>query len=153
MSETFRTAPLHDAPVPVMIAGIAILATRTLGVAMLFHELGFQEIASFVHRSAQAWDSTLIFIASQLLFCIELRCAFMLMRGANRGRWGYALTQAIVLSYMVVASLGWVYPEIFSISGENDAEIVHRVLLQKLPDLLVLILLFVPVSSRQYFRH
>lgn len=57
-----------------------------------------------------------------------------------------------MLSYMVVASLGWVYPEIFSISGENDAEIVHRVLLQKLPDLLVLILLFVPASSRQYFR-
>lgn len=153
MSETLKTAAMHAAPVPVMVAGIAILATRMLDVAMLVHTLGFQEMAAFVHRSAQAWDSTLIFFASQLLFCIEMRCAFTLMRGANSGRWGYALTQLIVLVYMVVASLGWVYPEIFSISGESDAEIVHRVFLQKLPDLLVLLLLFVPRSSRRYFRH
>jgi len=36
--------------------------------------------------------------------------------------------------------------------ADSQAANVHRVLLQKLPDLLVLILLFVPASSRQYFR-
>ncbi|MXP49239.1 DUF2593 family protein [Pantoea sp. Eser] len=91
-----------------------------------------------------------MFVASQLIFLFELRCAFTLMRGSNRGRWGYVATQVIVLGYMLMASMGWIYPEIFSIDGDNNAQIVHHTLLQKLPDLLVL-LLFVPLSSRAFF--
>ncbi|MDI9222963.1 YbjO family protein [Pantoea sp. EA-12] len=152
MSETLKNTVLTSAPVAVMVAGIAIIATRCLSVLMLANELGYDEIANFVHRSAQAWDSTLIFIASQLIFLFELRCAFTLMRGSNRGRWGYVATQVIVLAYMLMASVGWIYPEIFSISGETNAQIVHHTLLQKVPDLMVLLLLFVPASSRAFFR-
>ncbi|QDY41484.1 YbjO family protein [Candidatus Pantoea soli] len=153
MSETLKNSRLMTAaPVPVTVAGIAIIATRCLSVLMLANELGYDEIANFVHRSAQAWDSTLIFIASQLIFLFELRCAFTLMRGSNRGRWGYAIAQAIVLLYMLMASVGWIYPEIFSIPGETNAQIIHHTLQQKLPDVLVLLLLFVPASSRAFFR-
>ncbi|WP_017802427.1 YbjO family protein [Winslowiella toletana] len=157
MSDLFRagqsmTEPRSAIPVPVLIAGSAIIATRCLSVLLLANELGYEEIADFVHRSAQAWDSTLIFIASQLIFFIELRCAIVLMRGANWGRWGYAITQLVVMLYMLVASLGWVYPEIFSISGATNTEIIHTLILQKIPDLVVLILLFAPASSRAFFR-
>ncbi|WP_130834554.1 YbjO family protein [[Erwinia] mediterraneensis] len=153
MSETFKHALTQPvAPVPVTIAGVAIIATRCLSVLMLFNELGYNELVNFVHRSAQSWDSTLIFIASQLIFIIELRCAIILMRGANRGRWGYVISQVAVLSYMLMASLGWIYPEIFSISGENNVQVLHRTLMQKLPDLLILLLLFMPDSSRAFFR-
>jgi Protein of unknown function (DUF2593). len=152
MSETLKTPVITSAPVAVMVAGIAIIATRCLSVLMLANELGYDEIANFVHRSAQAWDSTLIFIASQLIFLFELRCAFTLMRGSNPGRWGYVATQVIVLAYMLMASVGWIYPEIFSISGETNAQIVHHTLLQKVPDVMVLLLLFVPASSRAFFR-
>jgi hypothetical protein len=152
MSETLKNAMASSTPAPVMVAGIAIIATRCLSVLMLANELGFEEIANFVHRSAQAWDSTLIFIASQLIFLFELRCAFTLMRGSNRGRWGYVFTQVIVLIYMLMASVGWIYPEIFSIPGETNAQIVHQTLLQKVPDILVLLLLFVPATSRAFFR-
>mgnify|MGYP004706267739 FL=1 len=152
MSETLKNAMASSTPAPVMVAGIAIIATRCLSVLMLANELGFEEIANFVHRSAQAWDSTLIFIASQLIFLFELRCAFTLMRGSNRGRWGYVTTQVIVLIYMLMASVGWIYPEIFSIPGESNAQIVHHTLLQKVPDLMVLLLLFVPATSRAFFR-
>ncbi len=153
MSETLKSRSLMStAPVPVMVAGIAIIITRCLSVLMLANELGYDEIVNFVHRSAQAWDSTLIFIASQLIFLFELRCAFTLMRGNNRGRWGYVATQIIVLLYMLMASMGWIYPEIFSISGESNAQIVHHTLMQKLPDVLVLALLFLPASSRAFFR-
>jgi len=152
MSEIFKSSTLRSgAPVPVTVAGIAIIATRCLSVLMLANELGYSEIANFVHRSAQAWDSTLIFIASQLIFLFELRCAFTMMRGSNRGRWGYVATQVVVLSYMLVASLGWIYPEIFSIDGDNNNQIIHHTLSQKLPDLLVLMLLFIPASSRAFF--
>lgn len=143
---------LSAIPVPVLIAGSAIIATRCLGVLLLANELGYQEIVNFIHRSAQSWDSTLIFIASQLIFFIELRCAIALMRGANWGRWGYVIAQAVVILYMLVASMGWVYPEIFSISGETNAEIIHTLILQKFPDLVVILLLFIPASSRKYFR-
>jgi hypothetical protein len=153
MSETLKNAMATSTPAPVMVAGIAIIATRCLSILMLANELGFEEIANFVHRSAQAWDSTLIFIASQLIFLFELRCAFTLMRGSNRGRWGYVFTQVIVLIYMLMASVGWIYPEIFSIPGESNAQIVHHTLLQKVPDLMVLLLLFVPATSRAFFRH
>ncbi|MBE5250813.1 MAG: YbjO family protein [Enterobacterales bacterium endosymbiont of Blomia tropicalis] len=152
MSETLKhRSVLPDAPVPVTVAGIAIIVTRCLSVLMLANALGYSEIINFVHRSAQAWDSTFIFIASQLIFLFELRCAFTLMRGSNRGRWGYVGTQIIVLIYMLLASTGWIYPEIFSISGENNAQIIHHTLQQKLPDLLVLLLLFLPASSRAFF--
>ena len=153
MSETLKHRPvLPEAPVAVSVAGIAIIVTRCLSVLMLANELGYAEIVNFVHRSAQAWDSTFIFIASQLIFLFELRCAFTLMRGSNRGRWGYVGTQVIVLFYMLMASMGWIYPEIFSISGESNAQIVHHTLLQKLPDVVVLMLLFLPVSSRVFFH-
>lgn len=153
MSETLKHRPvLPEAPVAVSVAGIAIIVTRCLSVLMLANELGYAEIVNFVHRSAQAWDSTFIFIASQLIFLFELRCAFTLMRGSNRGRWGYVGTQVIVLFYMLMASMGWIYPEIFSISGESNAQIIHHTLLQKLPDVIVLMLLFLPVSSRIFFH-
>ena len=152
MSETLKNAMENSTPAPVMVAGIAIIATRCLSVLMLANELGYDEMANFVHRSAQAWDSTLIFIASQLIFLFELRCALTLLRGSNRGRWGYVIAQIIVLGYMLMASVGWIYPEIFSIPGETNAQIIHHTLMQKVPDALVLLLLFVPASSRAFFR-
>ncbi|QGY28597.1 YbjO family protein [Pantoea cypripedii] len=151
MSETLKHVPVLT-PATVTVAGIAIIATRCISVLMLANELGYDELVNFVHRSAQAWDSTFIFIASQLIFLFELRCAFTLMRGSNRGRWGYVSTQIVVLGYMLLASMGWVYPEIFSIHGESNAQIIHHTLLQKLPDAMVLLLLFVPASSRAFFR-
>lgn len=139
-------------PVSVLVAGIAIIAIRCLSVALQIHELGFEELRNFLHRSAQAWDSTLIFIASQLLFFIELRCAIALMCGKNWGRVGYALSQLVVVIYMSVASMGWVYPEIFSISGDSGTHIIHQLIVQKLPELFILLLLFIPASSRHFFR-
>ena len=157
MSEVLREdktpfGGMESIPVPVWIAGIAIIATRCLGVVLLVNELGLAELMNFVHRSAQAWDSTLIFIASQLIFFIELRCAIALMRGHNWGRWGYLAAQLLVLIYMFVASMGWVYPEIFSISNGSDSQVVSSLLLQKLPDVLVILLLFAPKNSRQFYR-
>ncbi|MFD1802971.1 YbjO family protein [Mixta tenebrionis] len=156
MSEVFRTGNAvvrrQQAPVPVTIAGQAIVATRCISLLLLVNELGYDGVADLVHRSAQSWDSTLILIISQLIFCIELRCALTLMRGSRRGRWGYALTQAVVVLYMCAASVGGVYAEIFSISGANRFEILHSLMMHKVPDLLVLALLFLPASSRQFFQ-
>ncbi len=157
MSEVFREGKAvlkspSSIPVAVLVAGIAVIATRVLGVALQVHDLGLAEVMSFVYRSAQAWNSTLIFIASQLIFFFELRCAVAMMRGKNWGRWGFVISQTTVLIYMFCASMGWIYPELFSVSGENNLQIIHLLISQKLPDLLIILLLFMPDSSRGFFR-
>jgi len=139
-------------PVPVLVAGIGIIAVRCIGVGLQMHELGLGELMSFVYRSAQAWDSTLIFIASQLLFFVQLRCALAVMHGHHWGRLGYACAQAVVVIYLFMASMGWIYPELFNISSDNAARIIPRLISLKLPDLLILLLLFFPASSREFFR-
>ncbi|MFG1175332.1 YbjO family protein [Erwiniaceae bacterium CAU 1747] len=157
MSEVFRGGSALSGerlaiPVPVLIAGSAIIATRAIGVLLLANELGYEEVMNFIHRSAQSWDSTLIFIASQLIFFLELRCAIALMRGHNWGRWMFLATQVVVLLYMMMATLTGIYPEIFSISGEDNTGIISSLIAQKFPDILILLLLFVPLSSRHYYR-
>lgn len=42
--------------------------------------------------------------------------------------------------------------ELFSIPGESKREIFHSLMLQKLPDMLILMLLFVPSTSRRFFQ-
>ncbi|MNY71215.1 Inner membrane protein YbjO [compost metagenome] len=64
----------------------------------------------------------------------------------------FLLTQVIATGYLWAASIGYGYPELFSIAGESKREIFRSLMLQKLPDLLVLFLLFVPASSRRFFR-
>ncbi len=71
---------------------------------------------------------------------------------ASLARWLYLLTQITAASYLWAASLGYGYPELFSIPGESKREIFHSLMLQKLPDMLILMLLFVPSTSRRFFQ-
>ena len=155
MSEVLREGkgmPESSVPVPVLVGAIAIIATRLLSVILQIEDAGVEGITSFVYRSAQAWDSTLIFIASQFIFFFELRCAVALMRGRNWARWGFVAAETVALLYMFCASMGWIYPELFSINGENSAQVIPLLMVQKLPDLVLVFLLFVPAGSRQFFR-
>lgn len=87
-----------------------------------------------------------------MLVFIEIYCAFSLVKGRSWARWVYLLTQITAASYLWAASLGYGYPELFSIAGESKREILRALFMQKLPDMLVLCLLFVPASSRRFFR-
>ncbi len=77
---------------------------------------------------------------------------FSLVKGRNWARWVYLLTQVVATGYLWAASLGYGYPELFSIAGESKREILRSLVMQKLPDALVLFLLYVPASSRRFFR-
>lgn len=106
----------------------------------------------FIHRSVQTWSLTLVFLSSLVLVFIEIWCAFSLVKGRRWARWLYLLTQITAASYLWAASLGYGYPELFSIPGESKREIFHSLMLQKLPDMLILMLLFVPSTSRRFFQ-
>lgn len=134
------------------VAALAIIMIRCLDLLMIFNTLGLRGTSEFIHRSVQTWNLTLVFLSSLVLVFIEIYCAFSLVKGRNWARWLYLLTQVIASGYLWAASLGYGYPELFSIAGESRREIFHTLVMQKLPDMLVLMLLFIPASSRRFFR-
>lgn len=155
-AEIFRkrsqTQAKLNAPTLVLVAAIAILTTRMLDLMLIFNMLGIRGAVDFVHRSVQTWSLTLIFLGSLVMLCVELRCAFVIMKGRNWGRWVFLGTQIIAVGYLWSASLGWGYPELFSIPGGSKREIFRSLMTQKLPDFLVLFLLFIPPRSRLFFK-
>jgi uncharacterized membrane protein len=141
-----------NVPALVQVAALAIILIRCLDLLMVFNMLGVRGVGEFIHRSVQTWNLTLVFFASLVLVFVEIYCAFSLAKGRNWARWVYLLTQVIATGYLWAASIGYGYPELFSIAGESKREIFRSLVMQKLPDLLVLFLLFVPASSRRFFR-
>lgn len=141
-----------NAPTLVLIASSAIVLTRGVDLVMLINTLGWSGVLDFIQRSIQTWALTLIFCASLLVVAIDIRCAFVVIKGRNWGRWIYLLTQLGVTGYLGAASLGWGYPELFSIPGESWKEILKALAAQKAPDILIIFLLFVPASSRRFFQ-
>ena len=150
-----KTSSSHarlNVPALVQVAALAIIMIRGLDLLMIFNTLGIRGLGEFIHRSVQTWNLTLVFLGSLMLVFIEIWCAFSLVKGRNWARWIYLLTQVIAASYLWAASLGYGYPELFSIAGESKREILRTLVMQKLPDMLVLLLLFVPAASRRFFR-
>ncbi|WP_299997569.1 YbjO family protein [uncultured Cedecea sp.] len=141
-----------NTPTFVLIAAIGIITTRCLDLVLLFNMLGFSGIMEFLYRGMQTWALRLIFFGSIIMLVTECYCAVAIIRGTHWGRWIFLLTQVIAVSYLWTASLGFGYPELFSIAGETQHEILRSLFIQKLPDLLVLFLLFIPQSSRLFFR-
>ncbi|WP_336218767.1 YbjO family protein [Citrobacter amalonaticus] len=141
-----------NVPALVQVAALAIIMIRGLDLLMILNTLGVRGIGEFIHRSVQTWSLTLVFLGSLILVFIEIWCAFSLVKGRNWARWVYLLTQVIASGYLWAASLGYGYPELFSIAGESKREILRALVMQKLPDMLVLSLLFVPAASRRFFR-
>lgn len=141
-----------NVPTLVQVAALAIILIRCLDLLMIFNTLGMRGMGEFIHRSVQTWNLTLVFLGSLALVFTEIYCAFSLVKGRNWARWVYLLTQVIAAGYLWAASLGYGYPELFSIAGESKREILHTLVMQKLPDMLVLMLLFIPAGSRRFFR-
>lgn len=151
-SKTGRSHASLNVPALVQVAALAIILIRALDLLMIVNLLGVGGMEEFVHRSVQTWTLTLVFLASLVLVFVEIWCAFSVVKGRNWARWLYLLTQVITAGYLWAASLGYGYPELFSIAGESKREIFRSLMMLKLPDLLVLFLLFVPASSRRFFR-
>lgn len=141
-----------NVPALVQVAALAIILIRALDVLMIVNLLGVQGMGEFIHRSVQTWTLTLVFLGSLLLVFVEIWSAFAVVKGRKSARWIYLLTQVIASGYLWSASLGYGYPELFSIPGESKREIFHSLVMQKLPDLLVIFLLYIPASSRRFFR-
>ncbi|HFZ8995191.1 TPA: YbjO family protein [Citrobacter freundii] len=141
-----------NVPALVQVAALAIIMIRCLDMLLIINTLGVRGVGEFIYRSAQTWSLTLVFLSSLALVFVEIYCAFALVKGHNWSRWVYFFTQLTAAGYLWAASLGYGYPELFSIAGESKREIFHSLVMQKLPDILILLLLFIPATSRRFFR-
>lgn len=139
------------APVAVMIAGIALITIRCLDVVLLFNAFGVNGMHSFVSNSSRAWDLTGLFLASLTMAFIEIRCVFGVMRAVPWTRWCYLGCQMISALYLFFATWRGFYPEMFMLPGDSAGQISYEVLMLKLPDLLIIALLFGTPSSRRFF--
>lgn len=103
------------------VAALAIIMIRCLDLLMILIRLGFVEPVSLFIAVCRP-NLTLVFLGSLVLLFIEIYCAFSLVKGRNWARWIYLLTQIIASVYLWAASLGYGYPELFSIAGSPDAK-------------------------------
>lgn len=131
-------------PVPVLIAGITIIATRILGVLLLVATLGWRGVGEFISESLQSWDFGSIFFASVVLLLLEIVCGVAVCYRKNWARWCYLVCQIIAIIYLLMVSLDWLYLDVFRVEGDTGSEILHSLLLQKIPDVVIIGLLFFP---------
>ena len=134
-----------------MIGASAIVATRCLEFILLFDAMGVAGVVDFVQASAESWVNCFILLASLLIVWIECHASYAMMRGRNWGRWAFVGCQTVVVSYMLLASFEWFGPKIFRFETETQGQFLYALLMQKIPDMVVLLLLFAPQSSRQFF--
>jgi len=151
-TKTHRSGARLNVPALVQVAAIAIILIRCVDLLMLVNLLGVSGLKELIFRSAQSWSLTLVFMASLVLLFVDILCAFSVVRGRSWARWLYLFAQISAFTYLWAASLGYGYPELFSIAGETRGEIFHSLVMQKLPDIMVLLLLFIPSHSRRFFR-
>lgn len=148
-----RIAFVPVVPVAVQVSGCAIFALRGLGLFLFWHEQRLYGISAFVSHCAQSWNTTLILLGFLLLLYGECRCAIALWQGENWGRWGYLVCQLIACGWVLGASCGWLGTDLFALPGATDGWLLYRqFLLDKIPDGVVLLLLFALGSSRRYFN-
>ncbi len=91
--------------------------------------------------------------SAALCWCLSKSTArFRWLKGVNWARWVYLLDAGDRRQLSVGRLAGLWLSELFSIAGGSKREIFHALVMQKLPDMLVLLLLFAPASSRWFFR-
>ena len=92
LQKTRHSHARPNVPALVQVAALAIIMIRCLDVLMIMNTLGPRGMGEFIHRSAQTWNLTLVFLSSLMLVFIEIYCAFSLVKGRNWARWVYPFT-------------------------------------------------------------
>ncbi|MFZ4831990.1 YbjO family protein [Rouxiella sp. Mn2063] len=138
-------------PVPVMVGATVIIATRLLEFVLILNLLGVDGVVEFIRACSATWFNSLILLASLLIVMIECQCAFAMTRARNWGRKAFIICQITVICYLLLASFEWFVPKIFLLEPDEQGHFINDLLLQKIPDILVLLLLYLPASSRRFF--
>ena len=87
LQKTRHSHARPNVPALVQVAALAIIMIRCLDVLMIMNTLGPRGMGEFIHRSAQTWNLTLVFLSSLMLVFIEIYCV-LAGKGAQLGALG-----------------------------------------------------------------
>ena len=138
-------------PAPVLTAVISVIATRLFNLLMLLLLLQSDtgNCPGELHRLSLLPDYRLLFILTGMVFVFDAVAVLMLLRGSNRGRTLFICCQCLTILLIVCCLPGGSLAGIDPADRQNFA---WHSLLQKIPDLLVIMMLYLPASSRMFFR-
>ncbi len=128
---------------------LLLFLIRGTDLLMILNLLGLQGLNEFIHRSVQTRNLTLVFLGSGAGVYRDL----VRLLAGERAQLG-ALDLSADADYRCRLPVGGVaglqVSGAVQHSGESKREIFHSLVMQKLPDLLVLTLLFVPANCRRF---
>lgn len=138
-------------PAPVIAAVLAIIVTRLFNLLMcLWHPEGpprdgvFQELSTLP-------GYVLLFSVLLVLLLAELISAGLLLAGWRSGR--LIFTGCLCLTLAMAGIFGGQIPGIADgLDVADVSQLSVHLLLQKIPDMIILLMLYLPASSRYYFR-
>ncbi|MEG3132881.1 DUF2593 family protein [Rouxiella sp. T17] len=139
-------------PVPVMVGASAIVATRLLEFVLLFDAYGYVGIKELLSVSSESWFNSFIMLAGLLILLLECQCAYAMMRGRRWSRRLFFGCQLLTVIYLFCASEEWIGPMLFRLDIDSTPQLMAELLQRRLPDLLVLGLIYLPAGSRRFFN-
>ncbi|KAB7896997.1 DUF2593 family protein [Rouxiella sp. S1S-2] len=139
-------------PVPVMAGATAIIATRLLEFVLLFDAYGYVGVKELLSVGSESWFNSFIMLAGLLIVLLECQCAYAMMRGSSWSRRVFLACQLLSVIYLFCASEEWIGPMLFRLDFNTTPQLIAELMQRKVPDLAVLLLIYVPFSSRRFFR-
>ncbi len=139
-------------PAPVMAAAIAIVATRIFNLLMIFLLPDGGESGGLLHQLSMLPGYMAIFSLGIGIFITETVCAVMLLNGCPRARKLFIGCQCLLV-VLVLAGSGW--EGAAGVLGGDSADtqqLGYHILLQKIPDIIIILMLCLPASSREFFN-
>ncbi len=139
-------------PVPVMAGATAIIATRLLEFVLLFDAYGYVGVQELLSVGSESWFNSIIMLAGLLIVLLECQCAYAMMRGRGWSRRVFLACQLLNVVYLFCASEEWIGPMLFRLDYNTTPQLIAELVQRKVPDLAVLLLIYLPFSSRRFFR-
>lgn len=146
----FRSGP--ELPEPVMAAVIAIVATRVFNLLMILLKPDGASSADLWFQLSPLTGYLLILILAILTFIFDIGCALALLWGSRRGRQMFVGFQCMLVILVILPVSGEGVANLLGIDPQDARQLGQHILLQKLPDILIILMLCLPISSRRYFR-
>lgn len=146
----FRSRP--SLPEPVMAAVIAIIATRVFNLLMILLKPDGDSSAELWFQLSPLTGYLLVLLLAILTFVFDTACALALLYGSRLSRQLFVGFQCLLVLLMLLPIPGEGVASVFGIDPQDARQLGQHILLQKLPDILIILMLCLPVSSRRFFR-
>ncbi len=141
----------HRLPAPVIAAVLAIILTRLFNLLMFVRQPEGIPRDGVLQELSTLPGYVVLFTVLLVLLLTELISAGLLLAGRRSGR--RIFTGCLCLTLIMAGIFGWQGPGVTDgVDVADISQLRGHLLLQKIPDIVILLMLYLPASSRYYFR-